>query len=190
MSDDNHSHWFHLECNNILWANRKKLHNGKEPNRGSKTGVMICPVCGRYDLPENLEFTITQNKGKTRKRNQGHRQCQRVSNGNQIKLKQMKEGVTHCQVTGIKSGIGQSALVADHDHDSLHFRAVICRALNTLEGNAKFIMKQTGCDTQGIKEYLDTLLAKPGIDLGLEPYPELGYATYQEALDAQHEAIN
>tara|TARA_R100000008_G_C3546829_1_gene148026 strand:+ start:283 stop:831 length:549 start_codon:yes stop_codon:yes gene_type:complete len=172
-----------------MWDNRVKLNNGKEPaNRGSKTGILICPVCGRYDLPENMVFTTKVNKkGKTTKRLQGHTECLRISSLNQDKLKPMKEGITHCQITGIKFGMGQAKATADHDHESRLFRAVICAALNTLEGNAKFIMEQTGCDTQGIKEYLDTLLAMPGIDLGLEPYPELGYATYEEAEAALNE---
>ena len=172
-----------------MWSNRTKLNNGKEPaNRGSKTGILICPCCGRYDLPENMVFTTKVNKkGKTTKRLLGHRECLDTKTRNDIKLKPMKKGITHCQITGIENGIGQSRLVADHDHNTLLFRAVICTALNVLEGAAKFIMEKTGCDTQGIKEYLDALLAMPGIDLGLEPYPELGYATYEEAEAALNE---
>lgn len=172
-----------------MWSNRTKLNNGKEPaNRGSKTGIFICPLCGMYDLPENMIFSIKENKkGKITKKLIGHRECLNTKGRNDIKLKPMKEGITHCQITGIKFGMGQAKATADHDHGSRLFRAVICAALNTLEGCAKFIMEQTGCDTQGIKEYLDALLAMPGIDLGLEPYPELGYATYEEAEAALNE---
>jgi uncharacterized Zn finger protein (UPF0148 family) len=171
-----------------MWRNRTKLNNGKEPaNRGSKTGILICPICGRYDLPENMYFTTKEKKGKTTKILKGHKKCVSIASSNNDKLKPMKEGITHCQITGIKFGIGQAKATADHDHGSRLFRAVICRALNVLEGAAKFIMEQTGCDTQGIKEYLDALLAMPGIDLGLEPYPELGYATYEEAEAALNE---
>jgi len=170
------------------WNNRKKMNNGKEPaNRGSKTGIFICPVCGTYDLPENMVFLLSEGKYKPRKKLMGHGECVNASKRNAKKLTPMKKGITHCQITGIKNGIGQSKLVSDHDHNSLLFRAIICTALNTLEGHAKFIMEQTGCDTQGIKEYLDALLAMPGIDLGLEPYPELGYATYEEAEAALNE---
>ena len=102
----------------------------------------------------------------------------------------MKDGITHCQITGIEAGRYQAALYVDHDHNTLLGRAVVCAALNTLEGSAKFIMHETGCDTTGIKVFLDALYARPGIDLGLEPYPEQGYTTYEEAEAALNETTN
>jgi len=119
-----------------------------------------------------------------------HHDCQRIHAANTYKLQQMKSGVTHCEITGIEGGRYMAALYADHDHDTLLGRAVVCAALNDLEGAAKFIMRETGCDTAGIKVYLDNLYAKPGVDLGLKPYAGLGYATYEEAEAALNETTN
>jgi len=190
LTDDSHYHYWHTECDSVAQRNRRRL-GWKRANVKSRNDVYICPCCGRYDIAENLDFAESQGKnGKIKKKILGHHRCVNVNRNNSRKLTPMKEGITHCQITDIKFSRGNASSVTDHDHDTLKYRATICRALNTLEGAAKFIMKETGCDTQGVKEYLDALLAIPGIDLGLEPYPELGYATYEEAEAVLNEITN
>ena len=72
--------------------------------------------------------------------------------------------------------------VGDHDHDTLLYRGHIWSAANRLEGAAKFIMDEAGWTVDDLCTALKTYLDKPGIDIGLEPYPQLGYATPEEAI--------
>jgi len=88
-----------------------------------------------------------------------------------------------CAFTGLSFGSeSEMKPVGDHDHDTLLYRGHIWSAANRLEGAAKFIMNEAGWTVDDLCEALKNYLAKPGIDIGLEPYPQLGYATSEEAL--------
>ena len=51
-------------------------------------------------------------------------------------------------------------------------------------------MKKLGVSYDEVIGFVKTLHNKPGIDLNLEPYPDVGYATREEALEALNEIIN
>ena len=88
-----------------------------------------------------------------------------------------------CAFTGLPFGDkSEMKPVGDHDHDTLLYRGHIWSAANRLEGAAKFIMDEAGWTVDELCDALKTYLAKPGIDIGLEPYPQLGFATADEAI--------
>ena len=88
-----------------------------------------------------------------------------------------------CAFTGLPFGDkSEMKPVGDHDHDTLLYRGHIWSAANRLEGAAKFIMNEAGWTVDELCDALKNYLAKPGIDIGLDPYPVLGYATPEEAL--------
>jgi len=87
-----------------------------------------------------------------------------------------------CAFTGLPFGSNSEMKpVGDHDHDTLLYRGHIWAAANRLEGAAKFIMDEAGWTVDELCAALKSYLAKPGIDIGLEPYPQLGFATPEEA---------
>ncbi len=87
-----------------------------------------------------------------------------------------------CTFTGLPFGSkSEMKPVGDHDHDTLLYRGHIWSAANRFEGAAKFIMNETGWTVDELCDALKSYLAKPGIDIGLEPYPQLGFATSEEA---------
>jgi len=87
-----------------------------------------------------------------------------------------------CAFTGLPFGFkSEMKPVGDHDHDTLRYRGHIWSAANRLEGAAKFIMNETGWTVDELCDALKSYLAKPGIDIGLEPYPQLGFSTPEEA---------
>jgi len=87
-----------------------------------------------------------------------------------------------CAFTGLPfSSKAEMRPVGDHDHDTLLYRGHIWSAANRLEGAAKFIMDEAGWTVDELCDALKSYLAKPGIDIGLEPYPQLGFATPEEA---------
>ena len=90
-----------------------------------------------------------------------------------------------CAFTGLPFGQGEMRPEGDHDHDTGLYRGHIWSAVNRLEGALKFVMEQTGWDLEKVFQEIRNYLAKPGIDIGLEPYPtDLGYETREEAEQA------
>ena len=89
-----------------------------------------------------------------------------------------------CAFTGLPFGDkSESKPVVDHDHDTLLYRGHIWSAANRLEGAAKFIMNEAGWTVDELCEALKACLAKPGMDIGLEPYPQIGFATAEGLLN-------
>jgi hypothetical protein len=87
-----------------------------------------------------------------------------------------------CAFTGLPFGSkSEMKPVGDHDHDTLLYRGHIWSAANRLEGAAKFIMDEAGWTVDELCDALKSYLAKPGMDIGLEPYPQLGFATPEES---------
>ena len=123
--------------------------------------------CGGYD------FNLT---------NRMHDDCKRTANRNSYKTKKQLKDTNVCEFTGLPFGSGEKRAEGDHDHETLLYRGHIWSAANRLEGAAKFIMDEAGWTVDELCEALKNYLAKPGIDIGLEPYPQLGYETPEEAL--------
>ena len=89
-----------------------------------------------------------------------------------------------CAFTGLPFGTkSEMKPVGDHDHDTLLYRGHIWSAANRLEGALKFIMDETGCSLWEVFDMADKYLAKPGKNIGLEPYPQRGFATAEEAIE-------
>jgi hypothetical protein len=130
-----------------------------------------CFYCKGYDLKDNFNRTTKRM----------HSDCLKVCTGNSTKMKPHKTDT--CAFTGLPFGSkSEMKPVGDHDHDTLLYRGHIWSAANRLEGAAKFIMAEAGWTVDDLCDALKNYLAKPGIDIGLEPYPQLGYATPEEAL--------
>jgi hypothetical protein len=129
-----------------------------------------CHRCKSFDSKDTFDY-----------RNRGHKDCERIQSRNSAKMKKHKTDT--CAFTGLPFGDkSEMKPVGDHDHDTLLYRGHIWSAANRLEGALKFIMQETGCSIDEVFEMAKNYLAKPGIDIGLEPYPQLGYATAEEAL--------
>jgi len=130
-----------------------------------------CPECKRYDSKNNF---YQYNKRK-------HPACTNIQTRNSTKMKPHQTDT--CAFTGLPFGSkSEMKPVGDHDHDTLLYRGHIWSAANRLEGAAKFIMNEAGWTVDELCDALKNYLAKPGMDIGLEPYPVLGYATPEEAL--------
>lgn len=131
-----------------------------------------CLNCKGYDFKDHFD---------SKKR--FHRSCGCIQTKNSTKMKPYKTDT--CAFTGLPFGDkAEMKPEGDHDHDTLLYRGHIWSAANRLEGAAKFIMNQAGWTVDQLCDALKNYLAKPGIDIGLEPYPVLGYATEGEALAA------
>ena len=88
-----------------------------------------------------------------------------------------------CAFTGLPFGSkSEMKPVGDHDHDTLLYRGHIWSAVNRAEGAIKFILAETGWSIDQFCEAYKAYMDNPGTDIGLEPYPQLGYATPEEAL--------
>ena len=164
----------HVECNKISGKNNRKTKSqlsDSAPKRFVHPVIGKCKYCKGFDLKNNLNRTT-----KTQ-----HPVCDRVKFKNSAKMKPHKTDT--CAFTGLPFGDkSEMKPVGDHDHDTLLYRGHIWAAANRLEGAAKFIMNEAGWTVDDLCNALKAYLAKPGIDIGLEPYPQLGYATPEEAL--------
>ncbi len=179
LRGDKHSHWRHPLCEPISLRNRNKLN---PPQRRGKPPVKICTYCKRWDSINTLI---------KKRSNWAHDECYKIASNNQKKLKTMKEGITHCEITGMKfDPYGKYSKCADHDHETLLYRATITQRLNIMEGCFKDFMKDLGLDYYEVADLVKKLHDRPGVDIGLEPYPDVGYATHEEALEALNEIIN
>lgn len=167
-------HYYHHECIKIRRKNSKTCKNHLSdlaPKRFQHPKIGKCFYCKGYDLKS--EFNPTTKRF--------HPPCDRVKWRNYNKMKTHKTDT--CAFTGLPFGShSEMKPVGDHDHDTLLYRGHIWSAANRLEGAAKFIMNEAGWTVDELCDALKNYLAKPGIDIGLEPYPVLGYATPEEAL--------
>ncbi len=166
--------YFHHECNKIQLKNSrtcKKYLSDSAPKGLRHPVIGKCFHCKGYDLKDNFNRTTKRT----------HIPCQNAKARNQHKMTKHKTDT--CAFTGLPFGDkSEMKPVGDHDHDTLLYRGHIWSAANRLEGAAKFIMDEAGWTVDDLCTALKSYLAKPGIDIGLEPYPQLGYATSEEAL--------
>ena len=161
----------HTECSRVTGRNGRKIKL-KAPTFKSLKPVNIgkCLYCKGYDLKSNFNKTTKH----------FHKNCDRIKWSNTAKMK------PHCKDTCAFTGLpftnsSEMRPVGDHDHDTLLYRGHIWSAANRLEGAAKFIMNEAGWTVDELCDALKSYLAKPGIDIGLEPYPQLGFPTFEEA---------
>ena len=164
----------HYECSSINGRNsvkiKKLVNTDKLPKRYFHQNIGKCCNCGQYDLKNNFN----QNNKRI------HKVCNSIAWKNYSKMKPHKTDT--CAFTGLPFGSkSEMKPVGDHDHDTLLYRGHIWSAANRLEGAAKFIMDEAGWTVDELCDALKNYLAKPGIDIGLEPYPQLGFATPEEA---------
>ena len=163
----------HKECERVRGRNCKKIKkhlSDSAPKRFVHPVIGKCLNCKGYDLKDTFDT-----------KNRFHRSCGCIQTKNSTKMKKHKTDT--CAFTGLPFGSkSEMKPVGDHDHDTLKYRGHIWSAANRLEGAAKFILDEAGWTVDELCEALKNYLAKPGTDIGLEPYPQLGYATAEEAL--------
>lgn len=165
----------HHSCQRILARNGKKIKN--ELNYKGFTGfshptIGLCFHCKGYDHKDTFN-----NTSKRFHKECGHRQAR-----NSYKMSKHKTDT--CAFTGLPFGTkSEMKPVGDHDHDTLLYRGHIWSAANRLEGALKFLMDETGCSLWEVFDMADKYLAKPGKDIGLEPYTQCGFATAEEAIE-------
>ena len=167
------SFYRHIACRKIEGRNntKTKLHlSDSAPKRFFHLEIGKCSGCKGYDSKSNFNLATKRQ----------HLECKRVEFANANKMKPHKTDT--CAFTGLPFGSkSEMKPVGDHDHDTLLYRGHIWSAANRLEGAAKFIMNEAGWTVDELCDALKSYLAKPGIDIGLEPYPQLGFATPEEA---------
>ena len=161
--------YWHRECDATKCRNHKKIaKQASYPSNTKDTRVFKCMFCGGYDSDPF--------------HSRRHNKCNKVKDRNAYKMKKQLNDTDVCAFTGLPFGPGEKRANGDHDHETLMYRGHIWSAANRLEGAAKFIMDEAGWTVDDLCAALKSYLAKPGIDIGLEPYPQLGYATPEEAL--------
>ena len=163
----------HYECDRLRNRNCRKIKKHLDPTvpkRYFHPQIGKCQECGQFDCKDNF---YQYNKRK-------HPGCTSIQTRNSTKMKPHKTDT--CAFTGLPFGSkSEMKPVGDHDHATLLYRGHIWSAANRLEGAAKFIMDEAGWTVDELCDALKSYLAKPGIDIGLEPYPQLGFATPEEA---------
>jgi hypothetical protein len=164
----------HHECARVEGRNNRKTKtqlSDSAPKRFVHPVIGKCNYCKGYDLKDNFNRTTKR----------FHMNCVGIESRNGTKMKPHKTDT--CAFTGLPFGDkSEMKPVGDHDHETLLYRGHIWSAANRLEGALKFIMQETGCSIDEVFEMAKNYLAKPGIDIGLEPYPQLGFATADEAI--------
>jgi hypothetical protein len=161
----------HVECRRVTGRNGRKIKL-KAPTFTSlkPANVGKCIYCKGYDLRSNFNNTTKR----------FHKDCIKVNSANSSKMKPHKTDT--CAFTGLPfADNSEMRPVGDHDHATLLYRGHIWSAANRLEGAAKFIMDEAGWTVDELCEALKTYLSKPGTNIGLEPYPQIGFSTPQEA---------
>jgi len=162
----------HYECDRLRGRNCRKIKKHLDPTapkRFCHDKIGKCHRCKSYDSKETFDY-----------RNRGHQECERKQSRNSAKMKKHKTDT--CAFTSLPFGSkSEMKPVGDHDHDTLLYRGHIWSAANRLEGAAKFIMDEAGWTVDELCDALKSYLAKPGMDIGLEPYPQLGFSTPEEA---------
>ena len=164
--------YVHDECDKLRLKNCRKIKkrlSNLAPKKFVHPVIGKCYCCKGYDSKSNFQSTRSR-----------HLECCHVSLQNSTKMKPHKTDT--CAFTGLPFGSkSEMKPEGDHDHDTLLYRGHIWSAANRLEGAAKFIMNEAGWTVDELCDALKSYLAKPGIDIGLEPYPQLGFATPEEA---------
>jgi hypothetical protein len=163
----------HRDCRKITGKNnsktKKQLNSSVTFKRFSHPTIRKCRDCKGYGHKDEFD-----------KRGRSHKACTRKQFQNSSKMKPHK--TDNCAFTGLPFGSkSEMKPVGDHDHDTLLYRGHIWSAANRLEGAAKFIMDEAGWTVDELCDALKSYLAKPGIDIGLEPYPQLGFSTPEKA---------
>jgi hypothetical protein len=165
--------YYHTACEKVRGRNSaktKKHISDSAPKRFLHPVIRKCRECKGYGPKSDFDS-----------RGRSHKECTRKQFKNSAKMKPHKTET--CAFTGLPFGDkSEMKPVGDHDHDTLLYRGHIWSAANRLEGAAKFIMNEAGWTVDELCDALKNYLAKPGIDIGLDPYPVLGYATPEEAL--------
>ena len=166
--------YYHAACQTVTARISKKTATHLSETvqfkqlRHPKIGKCFC--CKGYDSKDNF-----YNK-------RVHPECTKTARRNSRKMQEHKTDT--CAFTGLPFGDkSEMRPVGDHDHDTLLYRGHIWSAANRLEGAIKFIMDETGCSLWEVFDMAEKYLAKPGKDIGLEPYPQLGFATAEEAIE-------
>jgi hypothetical protein len=163
----------HYNCSSVNGKNASKIKkhlDSSAPKRYYHPEIGKCFHCKGYDLKNNFNPTTRRT----------HIPCQNAKARNQHKMTPHKTNI--CAFTGLPFGSkSETKPVGDHDHDTLLYRGHIWSAANRLEGAAKFIMDEAGWTVDELCDALKSYLAKPGMDIGLEPYPQLGFTTPEEA---------
>jgi len=172
--DKRNIQYWHRECQQVTGKNSRKTKKHLPENirfKQLKDPVIgKCRDCKGYDLKSNFGS-----------QNRSHKECTRKQFRNSAKMKSHKTDT--CAFTGLPFGSkSEMKPVGDHDHETLLYRGHIWSAANRLEGAAKFIIDEAGWTVDELCDALKNYLAKPGMDIGLEPYPQLGYATPEEAI--------
>jgi len=170
------AYYYHADCQSVTSAisRKTKTHLSETVQfkqlRHPKIGK--CFYCKGYDCKDGFNRTTRR----------FHSECSHASRRNSIKMKPHQTDT--CAFTGRPFGDkSEMKPVGDHDHETLLYRGHIWSAANRLEGALKFIMDETGCSIDEVFEMAKNYLAKPGKDIGLEPYPQLGFATAEEAIE-------
>ena len=163
----------HKSCRKVTSRNNyktKKHLDPAAPKRFYHNKIGKCFYCKGFDLKSNFNRTTKR----------FHPDCDKIKWKNSTKMKLHKTDT--CAFTGLPFGSkSEMKPVGDHDHDTLLYRGHIWSAANRLEGAAKFIMDEAGWTVDELCDALKSYLAKPGMDIGLEPYPQLGFSTPEEA---------
>jgi len=164
----------HYSCEKVRGKNNRKTK--AQLSKTVKFKQLQHPVIGKCCICKG--FDNKANFYQYAKRE--HPECRKHQTSNSSKMKPHKTDT--CAFTGLPFGSkSEMKPVGDHDHDTLLYRGHIWSAANRLEGAAKFIMDEAGWTVDELCDALKSYLAKPGIDIGLEPYPQLGFATPEEA---------
>ena len=173
MYDKRNGFYQHRSCASIMRKNSVKTKaclDSTIPGQYHHPVIGKCYECGLFDNKDNF-YQYNRRK---------HKECTKVQTSNSSKMKPHKTDT--CAFTGLPFGSkSEMKPVGDHDHDTLLYRGHIWSAANRLEGAAKFIMDEAGWTVDEMCDALKSYLAKPGIDIGLEPYPQLGFTTPEEA---------
>jgi len=159
-------YYYHAQCHTATTKNSVKTRTQLNFPIQKRDNYIKCSCCKTYDLKSNV-------------RERAHHICSNTAKANRTKMSPHKTDT--CAFTGLPFGLAEMRPVGDHDHDTLLYRGHIWSSANRLEGAAKFIMNETGWTIDELCDALKSYLAKPGMDIGLEPYPQLGFATLEEA---------
>jgi len=163
----------HRECRRVINRNGRKCSkqiSSSAPKRYRHPVIGKCLHCKGFDS-KDLFYQTTK---------RCHKDCGNRQVRNSKKMKPHQTDI--CAFTGLPFGFkSEMKPVGDHDHDTLLYRGHIWSSANRLEGAAKFIMDEAGWTVDELCDALKSYLAKPGMDIGLEPYPQLGFATPEEA---------
>ena len=160
--DKRNAFYSHKDCEQIRGKNNRKTKSQLSKTVKFKQlqhpVIGKCQECGLYDNKNNF-YQYNRRK---------HPKCTHVQTTNSTKMKPHKTDT--CAFTGLPFGSkSEMKPVGDHDHDTLLYRGHIWSAANRLEGAAKFIMDEAGWTVDELCDALKSYLAKPGIDIGLEP---------------------